>query len=226
MVEIDAALAQCRFAGRSSIVRSAERHDLLGIPCSARVPASNIGVVRLSLPRAARSARGGSHGQPLESMPLERLEAEITELAGHHRRCRVSVAAVPRGVRPPRGLARLGVPQLRVLAELEVRARPAHGTGDRLRVAHALTLFPRIREEFTSGRLSYSKVACPHAHRGPRQRRRPRRASRSMAPQRTSNRSPAATGVSNVPRNARVTETDPAAWREVAVHPRMTTCRE
>ncbi len=92
-----------------------------------------------------------------EAMPLERLEAEITELAGH--------------------LAAGECRWLRLVAEYDRRAghetwgcqTVAHwlswhcgldmrSAREKVRVAHALEDLPLVTEEFAAGRLSYSKV--------------------------------------------------------------------
>ncbi len=92
-----------------------------------------------------------------DTMPLERLEAEITTLAGH--------------------LAAGECRWLQLLAEYDRRAGysqwgcyslvqwlgwhcglDARAARDKLRVAHALEALPTITEEFAAGRLSYSKV--------------------------------------------------------------------
>jgi hypothetical protein len=74
------------------------------------------------------------------ALPLERLEAEITELAGH--------------------LAAAECRWLLLVAEFDDReGHPAWGCRrERLRVAHALTGLPTITQAFSEGRLSYSKV--------------------------------------------------------------------
>ncbi|MFI5047614.1 MAG: DUF222 domain-containing protein [Acidimicrobiia bacterium] len=92
-----------------------------------------------------------------DTMPLERLEAEITELAGH--------------------LAAGECRWLQLLAEYDRRAGyeqwgcyslvqwlgwhcglDARAARDKLRVAHALEELPLIAEEFAAGRLTFSKV--------------------------------------------------------------------
>jgi hypothetical protein len=92
-----------------------------------------------------------------DTMPLERLEAEITELAGH--------------------LAAGECRWLQLIAEYDRRAGyeqwgcysvvrwlgwhcglDARAARDKVRVAHALEALPTITEEFAAGRLSFSKV--------------------------------------------------------------------
>jgi hypothetical protein len=94
---------------------------------------------------------------PLDSMPLERLEAEITELAGH--------------------LAAAECRWLQLIAEYDRRSGHlewgchscAHwlswhcglaprAARERVRVGRALEELPLITEEFAAGRVSYSKV--------------------------------------------------------------------
>ncbi len=64
------------------------------------------------------------------------------------------------GVRPTGGLGHLGVPQLRPLAELEVRPRLG-AARERIRVARSLGELPEITASFAAGQLSYSKVWAP-----------------------------------------------------------------
>jgi len=93
----------------------------------------------------------------LESMPRDQLEAEITELAGHlaAAECRwlLLVAEYDRRAGWLEWGCRSCVQWLGW--KCGMAARPAR---DKLRVAHALSLFPHVREAFTRGRLSYSKA--------------------------------------------------------------------
>lgn len=93
----------------------------------------------------------------LESMPTERLEAEITELAGHLAagECRwlLFVAEYDRREGWRGWGCRTAAFWLSWKCGLDPRT-----ARQKLRVAHALTSFPRIRDEFAAGRLTYSKV--------------------------------------------------------------------
>jgi hypothetical protein len=90
-------------------------------------------------------------------MSTARLEAEITELAGHLAagECRwVSfLAEYDRREGWREWGCRTCAFWLSWKCGLDIRSAQ-----EKLRVAHALTLFPRIRAEFAAGRLTYSKV--------------------------------------------------------------------
>ena len=92
-----------------------------------------------------------------DTMPLERLEAEITELAGHLAagECRwlLLVAEYDRRAGYEQWGCHSAVQWLGWHCSLDARA-----AREKLRVAHALTELPLITEEFAAGRLSYSKV--------------------------------------------------------------------
>ena len=83
-------------------------------------------------------------------MPLERLEAEITELAGHLAAAECRWLLLDRRVRPPSRLRGVGLPHVRALVELAMRPRPARGAQERVRVARALEELPLITAEFAS----------------------------------------------------------------------------
>jgi hypothetical protein len=93
-----------------------------------------------------------------DSMPLERLEAEITGLAGHLAagECRflLMVAAYDRreGWREAWGCRSCAF-WLSWRCGMDLRT-----AREKLRVAHALELFPEVRAAFATGRLSYSKA--------------------------------------------------------------------
>jgi hypothetical protein len=91
------------------------------------------------------------------SMPLERIEAEITELAGHMAaaECRwlQLVAEFDDRLGYEQWGSRTCAHWLSWHCSLDVRS-----AREKLRVAHALCRLPLVREEFAAGRLSYSKV--------------------------------------------------------------------
>jgi len=92
-----------------------------------------------------------------DTMPLERLEAEITELAGHLAagECRwlQLIAEYDRRGGWEQWGCQSAVQWLGWHCGLDARA-----ARERLRVAHALVELPLITEEFAAGHLSYSKV--------------------------------------------------------------------
>ncbi len=92
-----------------------------------------------------------------DTMPLERLEAEITELAGHLAagECRwlQLIAEYDRRGGWEQWGCLSAVQWLGWHCSLDARA-----AREKLRVAHALVELPMITEEFAAGRLSYSKV--------------------------------------------------------------------
>ena len=92
-----------------------------------------------------------------DTMPLERLEAEITELAGHLAagECRwlQLVAEYDRRAGWEQWGCHSAVQWLGWHCSLDARA-----AREKFRVAHALVELPLITEEFAAGRLSYSKV--------------------------------------------------------------------
>jgi hypothetical protein len=93
----------------------------------------------------------------IDTMPLEQLEAELTESAGQlaAAECRFLLAIAAYGRRE--GWREWGCRTCSFWLSWRcgIDLRTAQ---ERLRVAHALALFPRVREEFAAGRLSYSKV--------------------------------------------------------------------
>ncbi len=92
-----------------------------------------------------------------EAMPLERLEAEITELAGHLAagECRwlQLIAEYDRRAGHETWGCRTIAHWLSWHCGLDVRS-----AREKVRVAHALEELPLVAEEFAGGRLSYSKV--------------------------------------------------------------------
>jgi hypothetical protein len=93
----------------------------------------------------------------MEAMPLERLEAEITELAGHLAagECRWLglVAEYDRRAGHESWGCRTIAHWLSWHCGLDMRS-----AREKVRVAHAIVDLPLVREEFGAGRLSYSKV--------------------------------------------------------------------
>ena len=93
----------------------------------------------------------------VDATPIERLEAEITELAGHlaATECRwlVLIAEYDRRAGYEAWGCRTCAHWLSWHCALDLRAAQ-----ERVRVARALEDLPRITSEFAGGRLSYSKV--------------------------------------------------------------------
>jgi hypothetical protein len=92
-----------------------------------------------------------------EAMPLERIEAEITELAGHLAAGECRWLQLVAEFDERRGYEQWGsrtcAHWLSWHCALDVRSAQ-----DKLRVAHALRALPLVTGHFASGRLSYSKV--------------------------------------------------------------------
>ncbi len=92
-----------------------------------------------------------------EAMPLERIEAEITELAGHLAAGECRWLQLVAEFDERRGYEQWGsrtcAHWLSWHCALDVRSAQ-----DKLRVAHALRVLPLVTEHFAAGRLSYSKV--------------------------------------------------------------------
>ncbi len=106
----------------------------------------------------------------LESIPLERLEAEITELAGHlaAAECRwlLLVAEFDRRAGYEEWACRSCARWLNWHCGLDIRA-----AREKVRVGRALEELPQITEAFAAGKLSYSKVraltrVATHANEG------------------------------------------------------------
>ena len=101
-----------------------------------------------------------------DAMPLERLEAVLTEAAGHlaAAECHflLAMAAYDRREGWPEWGCRSCSYWLSCAGGMGLRAAQ-----EKLRVAHALALFPRITEEFAKGRLSYSKERALTRMAGP-----------------------------------------------------------
>ena len=95
-----------------------------------------------------------------EEMPLERLEAEITELAGHLAagECRwlLLVGEFDRRAGYEQWGCRSAAAWLSWHCGLDMRA-----AREKVRVARALEELPAITQEFALGKLSYSKVRAP-----------------------------------------------------------------
>jgi hypothetical protein len=90
-------------------------------------------------------------------MALERIEAEITQLAGHLAAAECRWLQLVAEFDERRGYQQWGsrtcAHWLSWHCALDIRSAQ-----DKLRVAHALRRLPRIMQEFAAGRLSYSKV--------------------------------------------------------------------
>jgi len=107
-------------------------------------------------PGAATPVQAQDHGPP-ERVPLERLEAQICELAGHltAATCRFLVLLADFDAR--RGWASWEMNSC--AAWLSWKCQMSSGTArEHVRVARALQDLPVIRAEFAAARLSYAKV--------------------------------------------------------------------
>src|SRR5215469_15534112 len=107
-------------------------------------------------PSPASPAAGPAVANP-EPVALERLEAQICELAGHlaAATCRFLLLVGEFDAR--RGWADWDLPSC--AAWLGWRCQLAPGTArEHVRVARALRELPAIRAEFAAGRMSYAKV--------------------------------------------------------------------
>jgi hypothetical protein len=102
----------------------------------------------------------------LDDLPLERLETELTGLAGHLAagECRflVLLAAYDRREGWREWGCRSCAHWLSWRCGLDIRTAQ-----EKLRVAHALELFPKIRAAFATGRISYSKARALTRIAGP-----------------------------------------------------------
>ncbi len=111
-------------------------------------------------------------------IPLERIEAELTELSGQLAagECRwlLLVGEYDRREGYLQWGCRSCVQWLSWQCGLDGRS-----ARDKLRVARALEHLPVVTREFAAGRLSYSKVRALHAYRHTRERGRPRRPRRA-----------------------------------------------
>ena len=109
----------------------------------------------LTLPAASAQTRSGAAGT--SPVPLERLEAQICELAGHltAATCRFLVLVADFDAR--RGYKSWDLPSS--AAWLAWKGQLSPGTArEHVRVARALRDLPVIRSQFAAGRLSYAKV--------------------------------------------------------------------
>lgn len=102
-------------------------------------------------------AAGTDEVSDLAGVPTERIEAELTELAGHLAAAECRWVLLIGEFDRRRGWADWGC---RSCARwLNWKCGLSHPAArDRVRVAHALAALPRITAEFAAGRLSYSKV--------------------------------------------------------------------
>jgi hypothetical protein len=102
----------------------------------------------------------------LDEVPLERLEAELTELAGHLAagECRwlMPLAAYDRREGWREWGCRSCAYWLSWRCGVDLRTAQ-----EKLRVAHALEIFPKIRAAFAGGRVSYSKARALTRMAGP-----------------------------------------------------------
>jgi 5-methylcytosine-specific restriction endonuclease McrA len=122
-------------------------------PCAAA--ASGTAPAPASTPTAGTAAPGDP--PPAAEVPLERLEAQICELAGHlaAATCRFLVLLGDFDAR--RGWASWEMPSCAVW--LSWKCQMSSGTArEHIRVARALRDLPVISAEFAAGRLSYAKV--------------------------------------------------------------------
>ena len=94
---------------------------------------------------------------PLDSVPLERLEAQICELAGHLTAATCRFLVLLGDFDDRRGWASWDMTSC--AAWLSWKCQMSSGTArEHVRVARALRDLPVIRGEFAAGRLSYAKV--------------------------------------------------------------------
>ena len=123
-----------------------------------------------------RGARPAPDPGPPDPVPLERLEAQICELAGHltAATCRFLVLLADFDAR--RGWASW---EMNSCAQwLSWKCQMVRGRPEHVRVARALRDLPVIRAEFAAARLSYAKVraltriATPDTEAGPGRDRR------------------------------------------------------
>ena len=112
-----------------------------------------------SLPCPGGSSESGESGQPgpAPEVPLERLEAQICELAGHLTAATCRFLLLVGDFDARRGWESWDLPSCS--AWLAWKCQLAPGTArEQVRVARALRELPVIRGEFAAGRMSYAKV--------------------------------------------------------------------
>src|SRR5215472_6895455 len=91
------------------------------------------------------------------ALPLERLEAQICELAGHLAAATYQFLALVGDFDARRGWASWQLPSC--TAWLAWKCQVAPGTArEQVRVARALRELPLVSAEFAAGRMSYAKV--------------------------------------------------------------------
>jgi hypothetical protein len=96
-------------------------------------------------------------GPAADQVPLERLEAEICELAGHLTAATCRFLLMVGDFDARRGWESWGLPSC--AAWLSWKCQLSPGTArEQVRVARALRSLPVIRGQFAAGRLSYAKV--------------------------------------------------------------------
>jgi len=105
----------------------------------------------------AASADGATAGPDERPLPLERLEAEICELAGHLAAATCRFLMLVGDFDARQGWASWDMPSC--AAWLAWKCQVAPGTArEHVRVARALRTLPVITGEFAAGRMSYAKV--------------------------------------------------------------------
>ena len=112
-----------------------------------------------SLPCPGGSSESGESGRPgpAPEVPLERLEAQICELAGHLTAATCRFLLLVGDFDARRGWESWDLPSCS--AWLAWKCQLAPGTArEQVRVARALRELPVIRGEFAAGRMSYAKV--------------------------------------------------------------------
>jgi hypothetical protein len=104
-----------------------------------------------------RPEPGNLRCQDHPAKPLERLEAEICELAGHLAAATCQFLGLLAEFDARQGRAEWGMPSC--AGWLSWKCAMALGTArEHVRVARSLRVLPVIRAEFAAGRLSYAKV--------------------------------------------------------------------
>jgi len=111
----------------------------------------------ISLAPDARTADLSAAGPLAPEVPLERLEAQICELAGHLSAATCKFLVLLGDFDARRGWASWEMPSC--AAWLSWKCQMSSGTArEHVRVARALRDLPAIRAEFAAGRFSYAKV--------------------------------------------------------------------
>jgi len=115
-------------------------------------------VIDIDVPSSDCAAQGGAaQGSGDHAVPLERLEAQICELAGHLAAATCRFLLLVGDFDARRGWESWELPSC--AAWLSWKCQVAPGTArEHVRVARALRALPVITSEFAAGRMSYAKV--------------------------------------------------------------------